>query len=353
MRNKARRVSAVSLLLLVVPFFQPTQPAHASSGSSLFTVAWSPGIKKISIPSGGTVSSVGSANSIVAIEATTTHLYYGFGSITRSNLDGTGATLLRSISGAYNFVIDSGYIYYGYEFGRKIGRMNLDGTGANDNWLDYSADTSAPFSAVLMIHNSTIYFGGGNNGGLNGYAGNIWKVSTSGGTPTSFTSDTNVNAGIQDMVTDGTYLFWSNYRAGTIGRVRLDGTGNESNWVTGVTSAWGMDISGSTIYFNSQSYVGIVNTDGTGLNRTWNSNAFASQGLAIGGLPNTATISMQLVSGARTLTYRQTTYALLRATVSAGGRVTFYQNGKVIPGCRFTLSSSGTIDCPWKPSIHG
>lgn len=344
---------AFFLPLLLAPTLFGVHPAVAASGDSIYVISYGQGVRKVGMPSGGTVTTVGSAANNVAIWATSNYIYYGFNSIRRMNLDGTNATLLRSVTGSYNIIADANYIYYGYETGRKIGRMNLDGTGANDSWIDYSSNTSAPFSSVLLIEGSNIYFGGGNNGGINGYAGNIWKVSVTGGTPASFTSDTNTNAGIQDLVSDGTFIYWSNYQTGTLGKVRLDGTGNESSWVTGLTSPWGMDINGTTVYFNHSGYVGKISTDGTGLNRQWNSNGFASQGLAIGGVPATATISMQLISGAKTLIYRQTTDALIRATVSAGGKVTFYQNGKVIPGCRFTVASSGTVDCSWSPSVHG
>lgn len=341
------------LPLLLAPTLFGIHPAAAASGDSIFVVSYGQGVKKVSIPGGGTATTVGSAANNVAIWATSTHIYYGFNSIRRMNLDGTGATLLRSVTGSYNFVTDANYIYYGYELGRRIGRMNLDGTGANDSWIDYSSNSSAPFSSVLLIEGSNIYFGGGNNGGIGGYAGNIWKVPVTGGTPTSFASDTNTNAGIQDLVSDGSYIYWSNFQTGTLGRVRLDGTGNESNWVTGLSSPWGMDIVGTTVYFNHSGYIGKISTDGTGLNSQWNSNGFASQGLAVGGVPNTATVTMQLVSGASTLVFRQTTNALLRATVSAGGKVAFYQNGKIIPGCRFNVTTSGNVDCAWKPSIHG
>lgn len=351
------RVSKNFIILSVVAALFSFQfqfaPVYAANGSSIFTISYNGGVKKIAIDGSGSSTSLGTGYSNVALAATENYLYFGYRTIKRMNLDGSNPVTLRSVSDAYNFVITDNYIYYGYEFTRKIGRMNLDGTGANDSWLDYSSNSSAPFSAVLLVNGNDIYFGGGNNGGLNGYAGSIWKTTTSGTTPVSFTSDTNANAGIQDMVTDGTYLYWSNYAAGTIGRVLLDGSSNTSNWITGVTGAWGMDIAGTTIYFNHSSNIGKISTDGTGLNKTWASNGGSAQALAIGGVPATATLSLELVSGAKSLVYRRTTDALLRATFSSPGKVTFFQNGKVIPGCRFLTTSSGTVDCSWKPSIHG
>jgi hypothetical protein len=43
----------------------------------------------------------------------------------------------------------------------------------------------------------------------------------------------------------------------------------------------------------------------------------------------------------------------LTATVSNAGTVTFFLNGKRIPGCISVKSQSGTATCYWKPSLQG
>lgn len=43
----------------------------------------------------------------------------------------------------------------------------------------------------------------------------------------------------------------------------------------------------------------------------------------------------------------------LTVTVDTQSRVTFFANGRVIPGCRNILSSGGTAICNWRPSVHG
>jgi len=100
------------------------------------------------------------------------NIYIGYGAIRRIATNGTGLTTLRTVAGQYGLLINGNYIYYGYEYSKKIGRMNLDGTGANDNWLDYSATTSAPYSGQLAIVGSYIYFGGGENI----YGKSIWRI---------------------------------------------------------------------------------------------------------------------------------------------------------------------------------
>jgi hypothetical protein len=64
-----------------------------------------------------------------------------------------------------------------------------------------------------------------------------------------------------------------------------------------------------------------------------------------------ATVSLSLQSGLTTASFRNSTQ--IRASSSTEGRITFYQNGKVIPGCRRIQTSSLLATCNWKPSVHG
>ena len=41
------------------------------------------------------------------------------------------------------------------------------------------------------------------------------------------------------------------------------------------------------------------------------------------------------------------------ATANIDGRVTFFANGKVIPGCKNRNTSSRSVTCVWRPSVHG
>jgi hypothetical protein len=65
--------------------------------------------------------------------------------------------------------------------------------------------------------------------------------------------------------------------------------------------------------------------------------------------PVAATLGTQ--SGSLRADYR--TVTPLTVSVDTQSRVTFYANGRVVPGCRNILSSGGTATCNWKPSIHG
>lgn len=65
--------------------------------------------------------------------------------------------------------------------------------------------------------------------------------------------------------------------------------------------------------------------------------------------PNT--ISLSLVSGSNQATYRSVSQ--LKAEIAAAGTVSFFANGKIIPGCRKVVAISKIAYCNWKPSTHG
>lgn len=247
-----------------------------SVGNTIYTTDYNSGLKKRALDGSGTQSTVGSVSAGVQLAASGSYIYIGYGQIRRIGTDGTGITTLRTISDQLGLTISDGYIYYGYEYGKKIGRMDLDGQNANDSLIDFSANSSAPYSGQLTVVNSTIYFGGGGNM----YGDKIWKVSVSGGTPTSCITD---SQGIGGITSDGTYLYWTNYRTGKVGRALLDCSSANASWITGVSYAWGITHADGYIYFNhytSSGYIGKASTDLSYLNKTWVSNT-STQGLAI------------------------------------------------------------------------
>jgi hypothetical protein len=64
-----------------------------------------------------------------------------------------------------------------------------------------------------------------------------------------------------------------------------------------------------------------------------------------------ATITVTLQSGGNSTIYRSPT--ALRASASTDGKVTFYQSGKPIAGCRNIATSSSVATCNWRPAQHG
>jgi hypothetical protein len=67
------------------------------------------------------------------------------------------------------------------------------------------------------------------------------------------------------------------------------------------------------------------------------------------------TITLQLAVGGSNAVYR--TASTIEALVGTAGKVTFYQAGKVIPGCKNRNSSGAAPNikatCTWKPSTRG
>lgn len=127
----------------------------------------------------------------------------------------------------------------------------------------------------------------------------------------------------------------------------------------------GVTISGVTRTANTanQLWVGDVRTNCSACSfngqmatfRMWNSvltsaqmlSNFRSEGAAFG--YSTTTSLSAAVSP--TPIYRTTN--LITATVSKPGKVTFYQQGVVIPGCKNKTAVSTTATCSWKPSRRG
>ncbi len=67
---------------------------------------------------------------------------------------------------------------------------------------------------------------------------------------------------------------------------------------------------------------------------------------------NSVSVQVSSVSGGNTASYR--TSFQVRATLSeAGGKVTFYQQGKVIPNCKSISTGTTTATCSWSPSFKG
>ena len=91
--------------------------------------------------------------------------------------------------------------------------------------------------------------------------------------------------------------------------------------------------------------------------RMWNSklesstvlNDFNNERATFGYAPLVSSASFTLASN--TPAYR--TLNTITATVPANSKVTFYENKKIIPGCKGVPSVSTTALCRWRPSTHG
>ena len=65
--------------------------------------------------------------------------------------------------------------------------------------------------------------------------------------------------------------------------------------------------------------------------------------------PNT--VSLSLTSESNQATYRS--ISQLKAVTATPGTVSFFANGKIIPGCKKVPAVSNIAYCNWRPSVHG
>ena len=345
--NFALKSLIVAISMVIVSSFAP-MPTNAL-GSYIYTTDYNGGLKKWALDGSGTQSSVGSVTNATDVVATGTDIFVSYHGIRKVSLDGLTVTSLRTVSDQLGMHINGNYLYYGYETTRKIGRMNLDGTGANDSYIDYSSTTAAPFSACILIVSGTLYFGCGSNQ----YVLHVWKIPVGGGTPTACFTDT--AGGVNSLTSDGTYIYWTNYWVGKVGRVKLDCTGAEPNWITGQTYARGIVYANGYLYFNKYNYIARITPDLSSTNYTWKSNV-SSQSIAIAdaGPPTVVASTTSISIPVSIFTYRQVT--TLSATSSSTGKITFKANGKKIGGCislPVNSLNSYTTTCNYSPAIHG
>lgn len=135
------------------------------------------------------------------------------------------------------------------------------------------------------------------------------------------------------------------------------GSGSTSAGTGGGAGAGGINTGGAGAYIGG---AGGTNTGGGGGAGTHNNYAGGKGGSGIVVLSyltfiGNTTISLQLTGGGSSAIFRNT--STIEALVGTAGKVTFYQAGKVIPGCK-NRNSSGVAPnikatCTWKPSTRG
>lgn len=340
-----RIVVIASAIVLVVTNLMIKAPAQAASDAYIWTKTYSSELKRISIDGTGSWVQIGTLGAGVSHTTYGSKIYSCYGSIKSMNLDGTNIQTLRNVN-SYMCISDGTYIYYSYENTQALGRMNMDGSSANDSWVTWT--NSGIYGQALMIHNGFIYFGGGQNTTQRG----IGKVAVSGGSVSSFYSAAYPVSGI---ATDGTYIYISFYGSTTVGRVNLDGTNGNSSFISGLSynDSWGVAIWSGKLYVINTAYIMRANLDGTNVETTWLNTSSTGRALFITGIQASATT---LSAFSLPTTVIKGISSTITATFSAAGLVTFFANNKRIKGCiriPTTTSTTYIATCTSKPSIKG
>ncbi len=169
------------------------------------------------------------------------------GTIGRANLDGTLAdqNFITGATDPCGVAVDEYFIYWANSFRDEIGSANLDGTGVEQNFI-LLHETGSPCG--ITSDGTHIYWGntaGGNSIGratIEGTAINENFI-TGGFTPCS-------------VAVDGTHIYWANSgtnppHPGSIGRANINGGEVEQEFITGPEHPCGVAVDSSHIYWTN------------------------------------------------------------------------------------------------------
>jgi len=235
----------------------------------------------------------------------------------------------------------------------RDGRSGGSGGGAGGNY--FSAGTSAAVGSGNQ--NSTYGYGLGNNGGT-GHSNGAWPSGGGGG---AFGAGANANgpsgiagkggAGISDPI-GGTSICYA--------------TGGGGGVLAGYTKGEGGDCGGITSPNNNAGLAGSssrgapaakANTGSGGAGNGWNSSGAdyeggnGASGVIVLRYSMFSDVSITFSGGSQG-TYRIS--GTITATANLAGKVTFYERGKVIPGCKNRPTNGSLVaTCTWRPSVRG
>ncbi len=283
------RILALLLALFgfTLPTYADTPPTVAAdAGSKLFIARYNTGnfIARANVD--GTAlnaTSFALPNNAIGVTVDTVNgkLYWSSftagGSIGRMNLDGSGAepNFLTGVL-AVGMAVDptNGWLYLA---GGAIKRVRLDGTGLTTLIPNLNIGGFTSCSGVALdVPNNKLYYAFNTAIGranLDGTSHTPTYITTGGGAPPDDVAIDRVNG----------QLYWTVSGGNKIGRANVDGTGIQSAFlsVTGPRSLI-VDPQASKVFWSDGSGVGRANLDGTGANASFLSGVSGSWGIAIG-----------------------------------------------------------------------
>ena len=166
------------------------------------------------------------------------------GGIGRANLNGTGVNkgFINPGPGVADIAVNDTHIYWTYEGADIIGRANIDGTGVVPDffrapgalfcyprpggcaWVSLAVDSDHIYWTTLRGNPSTAGHGGIGRAKLDGTGVDAEFIS-------GISRDPVVPPG--SLAVDRDYIYWTNFGPGTIGRAKLDGTAVEQSFISG------------------------------------------------------------------------------------------------------------------------
>lgn len=202
-------------------------------------------------------------------------------SIARANLDGTGVdrSYIGSAGSPLNVAVYGGYIYYVNSGGNSIGRVGVNGSGQNNDFI--TGLTAASDKAYGVEVDSTgIYVASFNNNRIL-----RWDLD---GTNRTFLFNTAPQTGPTGIALRSPYLYTANFDSDSIGRGQWVGTDWSKNFVSGVSlgDPNGVAVDSSSIFWTNTltNTIGRSNLDGSSPNGSFITGASDPSGMAVDSL---------------------------------------------------------------------
>jgi virginiamycin B lyase len=200
--------------------------------------------------------------------AANAYLYWangGTNSIGRADLHGSGANqnFIIGANGPSGVAVDPGHVYWANDGTGKIGRANLKGSGITQSFIT----TGSSFLRGLAVDAGHVYWASSST---------IGRANLDGtGADQNFITGA---GGPYGVAVDAGHIYWANHTANTVGRANLNGTGANPSFITGAGGPYGVAVDAGHVYWTnfSTSKIGRANLDGTGVNQSFISGAASS-----------------------------------------------------------------------------
>jgi hypothetical protein len=323
-----RRFSGLFALLLILAFTSTSQAAVTSNPVLNLDGAVASSLNTVTVPSGSWNDLSGSG------------LSFSFGANTGGTSNGGGALVLRANSGS-----SGAYLAPGAAAGSA---SNPSGDISLFTWI-YLTSWNADWNII-----ASRWFNGVAGGGGAGYSDYHFAVKSSGSAHklNLYTTGNSEIYGTRDFSLNKWYHIGFTLN-GTNLAFYVNGKYDTPTVTTGVSR---------TAYTTNYLFVGDLRNTCTAcaMNgylakfRLWSSALTQSAVLTdyqneANGFGYSSTPTLSLSNTAPKFRISNT----ITATVSTPGKVSFYEKGKIIRGCKNVNVSSTTGTCTWKPSSHG
>lgn len=184
------------------------------------------------------------------------------GCIGRMKLDGSNAEpewLKSPGNGIRSIAVDANFIYWSEQTTTSIARCKLDGTNVELEWIK-----TPTLPQGLAINSEFIYWG-------DQTLGAIGRAKIDGSAPAAEWLTTPTTE-VWDLAVDANFIYWAERgEGGNIGRAKLDGTSPNNKWIEAAISPTDVKVTSKYVYWTESGTgdVGRAKIDGTGASATW------------------------------------------------------------------------------------